>query len=728
MRYSFLFSLFLCTLFLVPQTVGAQGKQLTNKEIWASNRFNSKSVRGVRSMNDGLHYTSLESDRGGLALNKYAYKTGKKAMTIVQESDLIPAGKKEAISIETYSFSADESKMLIGTDVERIYRHSTRANYYIYEIATKKLTELVPGKKKRYATFSPDGSRVAYVSENNLYVSDLSTGKALAITKDGKNNEVIYGATDWVYEEEFAFDKAFFWSPDGQKIAYYRFDESHVREFNMPIYRSLYPDEYRFKYPKAGEKNALVSVLFFDLQKKQAFDFDLGGYEYIPRVKWSATSEFLVIYTMPRLQNKLTLKLLDTENKSVSTLLEESSDTYIDITDDLTFLKNNKGFIWTSEKSGFNHIYYYNFKSKEGRQITKGSWDVKEYLGMNEDKGILYYSSAEDSPVERHLYSVNLDGSTKTKLTSRKGTNRAVFSKGFKYYINYQSDANTPSYISLHDAKGKMIRELENNAGLNAVLKEYSMSPKEFFAFKTSEGTELNGWMIKPADFDANKKYPVLMFVYGGPGSQTVLDSWGRNYLWHQMMAQKGYLIVSVDNRGTGSRGRDFKNCTYKQLGKYETEDQIEAAKYLQKQSYVDNDRIGIWGWSYGGYMSSLCLTKGADVFKTGIAVAPVTNWRYYDSIYTERYMQTPQENPDGYDDNSPINHVAKLEGNFLLVHGSADDNVHYQNTMEMINALVNANRDFDMMIYPNRNHGIYGGNTRLHLFNKITDFLLDEL
>ena len=432
---------------------------------------------------------------------------------------------------------------------------------------------------------------------------------------------------------------------------------------------------------------------------------------------------------MNRHQNLLDLILVNTSDYSQNTILIETAETYIDITDNLTFLNNKKQFIWTSEKDGYNHIYLYDINGKLVNQITQGDWDVSSYEGYDEASRTIFYLSSEGSPIEKQLYAIGLDGKTKKKLTTKPGQNRAVFSKGFKYYINYHSSANTPNYVTLHDGAGIEKRVLKDNAELLKELEKFNISQQEFFTFNTNEGTNLNAWMIKPQDFDESKKYPVLMYVYGGPGAQTVKNSWGgSNFFWYQLLASKGYIIVSVDNRGTGSRGAEFKKCTYKQLGKYETIDQIASAKYLQSLSFVDSNRIGIWGWSYGGYMSSNCLFKGNEVFKMAIAVAPVTNWRYYDSIYTERYMQTPEENANGYDDNSPINHVEKLTGKFLLVHGMGDDNVHFQNAVELAEALVQADKQFGIMYYRNRSHGISGGNTRLHLYNKMTDFVLENL
>ncbi len=578
--------------------------------------------------------------------------------------------------------------------------------------------------KQRYATFSPDGGKVAFVRGNNLFVKDLKNDEETQLSQEGEMNKIIYGATDWVYEEEFAFDKAFFWSPNGSKLAFYRFDETAVPEYNMPMYQAeLYPKDYRFKYPKAGEANSSVKIAIYDVDNKALVRADVHDY-YIPRIQWSATDEMLSVMGMNRHQSELKLYQVNSNSGEAKVMLEEKSETYIDIHDNLTFLEGNKGFIWTSEKSGFNHLYYYTKEGSKEMQITEGNWEVTKVYGFDEKSGYIYFQAAKEGPLEREVYRIKVKGSGLSKLSQNKGTNDASFSTGYKYFINYHSTANTPYVIDLQKSDGSVVRNLVDNKKLVELLSGYNMSQKEFFSFETGEQVTLNGWMIKPPNFDANKKYPVLMYVYGGPGSQTVQDSWGgSNFLWYQMMAQKGYLIVSVDNRGTGARGQDFKKMTYLQLGKYETMDQIEAAKYLQDQPYVQSDRIGIWGWSYGGYMSSLCLFKGSEVFKMAMAVAPVTNWKFYDTIYTERFMRTPEEN-SGYDENSPINYVQKLTGKYLLIHGTADDNVHYQNSVEMVAALQKANKQFDLMIYPDKNHGIYGGKTRLHLFTLLTDYV----
>jgi len=721
---------FVFSLLFISLALNAQKRDVTLADIWSERTFAAESVYGLRSMNNGLHYTSLEDGK----INKYGYEKEGLIETILSEDELKPSGNGESISIDEYQFSPDESKVLIATETEKIYRHSTREIYYIFDLKTKKLSKLTDDKV-RYATFSPDGKNIAYVKRNNLFVANIAPETSRSsimtrnITSDGVFNKIINGATDWVYEEEFAFDKAFFWSPDGKKIAFYRFDETEVEQFSMDVYGTLYPSQDVFKYPKAGEVNAKVTIHVYNSETQKTTPIDLGKYEYIPRIKWTKSNNSLSVQRMNRHQNLLDLILVNTSDYSQNTILIETAETYIDITDNLTFLNNKKQFIWTSEKDGYNHIYLYDINGKLVNQITQGDWDVSSYEGYDEASRTIFYLSSEGSPIEKQLYAIGLDGKTKKKLTTKPGQNRAVFSKGFKYYINYHSSANTPNYVTLHDGAGIEKRVLKDNAELLKELEKFNISQQEFFTFNTNEGTNLNAWMIKPQDFDESKKYPVLMYVYGGPGAQTVKNSWGgSNFFWYQLLASKGYIIVSVDNRGTGSRGSEFKKCTYKQLGKYETIDQIASAKYLQSLSFVDGNRIGIWGWSYGGYMSSNCLFKGSDIFKMAIAVAPVTNWRYYDSIYTERYMQTPEENANGYDDNSPINHVEKLTGEFLLVHGMGDDNVHFQNAVELSEALVQADKQFDVMYYRNRSHGISGGNTRLHLYKKMTDFVLENL
>ena len=708
----------------IAQSVSAQEKMIQLEDIWASRTFSPEWVWGINSMNDGVHYSSLNYGSDNVYVTEYSYETGDSVSTIVDSKNL------EGISFGDYSFSADEQMVLLPTETESIYRHSSRSKYYIYDRATETSQELSTDKQ-RLAQFSPDASQVAFVRANNIFIKDLKSGSETQVTTDGEMNKIINGATDWVYEEEFAFDNGFQWNASGTKIAYYRFNEEAVPEFSMDMFSDLYPSQYRFKYPKAGEANSTVEIFIYDLATNKIVDADIEVEDefYIPRIKWTKDENVLSVQRMNRHQNNLDFILVNATDGSAKTIFTETDDAYIDVTDNLTFLNDGEHFVWTSEKSGYNHIYLYNLKGKQVRKITKGDYDVTDFYGVDETNNTVYFGSAERSAIHRDVYAVQLNGRKKRVLTNRTGTNSATFSTSYKYFINQHSDANTPYYFSLYNAQGSEVRMLKDNARLNGALSEYALSQKEFFNFETSEGVNLNGWMMKPHDFDESKEYPVFMFLYGGPGSQQVTDAWGgSNFLWYQMLTQQGYIVACVDNRGTGARGAEFKKCTYQQLGKLETQDQIEANRHLASLPYVDGSRIGIFGWSYGGYMSSLCLLKGADDFKMAIAVAPVTNWRYYDSIYTERYMRTPQENASGYDDNSPINHVEKLKGKYLLVHGSADDNVHYQNTMEMVNAMVNANKQFDLFIYPNKNHGIYGGYTRLHLFTKMTNFIKENL
>ncbi|MFH0865891.1 MAG: S9 family peptidase [Bacteroidota bacterium] len=724
-KYFFLF-IIACNGFLLNAQVVK--KNITVEDIWQNYLFYPESLGDVVPMKDGEHYCMLENDT---MINEYEYKTGEKTRTIVLTSQLVPEGEKESISIDEYEFSPDETKILIATNTERIYRHSSISDYYVWDINTEKLAKLSDGGKQRLASFSPSGTEVAFIRDNNLFIKDIVSGKENQVTTDGLLNNIIYGTTDWVYEEEFSFTKAWFWSPVGDKLAFYRFDESKVKEYDIVLYDSLYPTLYKYKYPKAGEDNSAIGIFVYDLNSGKTTAMDIGKETdiYIPRIKWTKDNNTLAIERMNRLQNKLEILFADATTGTSDVIYTEENKYYIEITDDLTFLEDGKQFIITSDKDGYNHIYLYKIDGTLVKQLTQGKWDVTELKGIDETNKLAYFISAEDSPVNHDLYSVKLDGTDKTKISKKEGTNDAEFSETYKYFISTWNDANTPSCISVNKANGKEIKVLVDNSDLIKLTKEYGFTKQEFFTFKTSEGVELHGWMIKPPDFDARKTYPVFMNVYGGPGAQTVQNNWGYfEFAWHEMLAQKGYIVVSVDNRGTGARGADFKKCTYGQLGKLETIDQIEAAKYLGTLGYVDKTRIGIWGWSYGGYMTALCLTKGADYFKTGIAVAPVTNWRYYDNIYTERYMGLPKDNASGYDDNSPVNHVKKLQGNFLLIHGTADDNVHFQNSMMLSNALVNANVQFDEFFYPNKNHGIYGGVTRYHLFKKMTEFLLENL
>ena len=727
------FSFFLLLILVMGfvQGYGQEKKPVALEDIWLRYRFVPNFPSEFNWMQDDHFYSVLEDEQ----IVKYNVKGNRPVgyLLDVGELKLKDPLTGESESVKTYSFSPDEKKVLLKTRVESIYRRSTRDRVYVYDLEKGRIHTIHGGKMVSFATFSPDNQKVAYLYDNNIYYYDLNTEKKTAVTLDGKPNKVINGGTDWVHEEEFAFTRAFFWSPDSKKIAYYRFDEGHVKEFNMPMYTGLYPDLYTFKYPKAGERNALVTLLFFDLESSQMVKAGVlnDPEEYIPRVKWTQNPEKLAVMRMNRLQNQLDILIVDANSGEATTILTEKSDTWISEVDNSTwnFLDNGKEFIFQSERDGWNHLYLYNLQGKELGQITKGAFNVSGIEGIDEKNRVVYYSSTEVSHMERHLYKIGFDGKDKEKLTREAGWHDITMSPACSYYMDTYSTFNEPPITRLRDNMGELLLTLEDNSSLRSTMEKYQMGEVEFFDFKTSTPNYLNGWMIKPPNFNEKKKYPVLMYVYGGPGSQTVTNQFGGfNYFWYQMLANMGYIVVSVDNRGTGGQSEQFKKCTYGELGKYETEDQIEAAKYLARQKYIDGDRIGIWGWSYGGYLSSLCLTKGAEVFKMAIAVAPVTNWRFYDTIYTERYLKTPQLNPKGYDDNSPINFVDQMKGSYLLVHGSADDNVHFQNSMEMVDALVKANVQFDMAFYPNKAHGIYGGNTRYHLYKKMTDFITENL
>ncbi len=706
--------------------IAQERKKVSLEDVFKSGTFNQKSVDGIKWMKDGQYYSSLDRTGSDPKIVKINVETG-------EEEGVLIDGARIGVDFSTYAFNSEESKALIASEVESIYRRSSKAVFHLVDLKSGTAQKLMNGEKIMYATLSPDNDKVAFVKDNNLYYIDLINDQIHQITKDGKFNKIINGAADWVYEEEFSMSKAFEWSPDGKKIAFIRFDESAVPEFNMQLWGELYPQDYRFKYPKAGEQNAEVSIHIFDLQNKVTTKVDAGGEKdiYLPRIYWTGELGTLAFLRLNRLQNKLDLMYTNTETGDSEIILEEKSNTYVDLNynDNLHFLENNKGFIRTSEQDGFKHIYHHDSKGKLIRQITKGNWEVTNLVGVDEEGERIYFVSTEASPLERNLYVINLEGKEKKLLTAEKGTHAINMSDDFKFFITSYSSAQSPVQVSLNATNGKLVKVMEDNVALKARLSDYDLAQKEFFDFTTVDGTLLNAYMIRPTDFDQDKKYPVLMYVYGGPGSQNVTNSWGGiREFWHQHLAAEGYIVVCVDNRGTGARGRDFKHATYANLGKLETEDQIAGAKHLGSLPFVDSSRIGIWGWSYGGYMSSLALMIGHDVFKSAIAVAPVTTWRNYDTIYTERYLKTPQMNAAGYDDNSPITHVDKLAGNFLLIHGTGDDNVHFQNSVELVDALIKADKQFETMYYPNKNHRISGGNASWHLYSLMSDFIKRQL
>lgn len=727
-----LYPFMIAVLLMAMHGLTAQNKQITLEDIWKDGTFRAERLQSIHSMANGKEYAVQNFDRETriASVDIYSYDTGTKVSTAVSSAEI--EGLDHFIS---YTFSTDEKKVLLSTKLESIFRRSTLGTYYVWDMLTQKLTK-VSKELIQEPTFSPDGSKVAYGLNNNLYVFDIASETTTQITFDGQKNSIINGITDWVYEEEFAFVRAFDWSADGNNIAYIRFDETEVPEFSMDVYgKELYQTQTVFKYPKAGEANAKVTLRMYTLdtgnsrraQDLEVYLGDQAGY-YIPRIQWTKDPNILAVQTLNRHQDSLKLSLVDARTNTATLAVLETDKAYVEVTDNLTFLEDHS-FIWTSEKDGWNHIYHHNPDGSLKRQVTAGAWEVTNYYGYDARSKRIFYQSSENGSINRGVYAIGLNGKKKQSLAIEKGTNDADFSADFTYFIHTYSNTTTPYRFTLNNAKdGKQIRVIKDNKELKDLYASYDISPKEFFEI-TVNGASLNAYIIKPSDFDQNKKYPLFMTQYSGPGSQQVANKWDTaNDYWLQMLAQNGYIVVCVDPRGTGLKGRDFKKVTQKELGKYEVQDQIAAAQKLSERPYIDADRTGIWGWSYGGFMASNCLMQGANTFEMAIAVAPVTSWRFYDTIYTERYMQTPQENASGYDTNSPMSHVDKLKGDFLLVHGGADDNVHVQNSTRLVEALVQANKQFDYFNYPDKNHGIFGGNTRLHLFTMMTEFIKENL
>lgn len=722
--YRILLAGFLC----IAQVATAQNKQITIEDIWRNGTFRIKSVPGFNAMKDGKRYTKIDADAGKQVIRVYDLATGQPGTVLFDNAQQY---KGKTIMVDDYSFSDDEQKLLLLAESQNIYRRSVLHRVYVYDISTKTIT-LADEDKVLHASLSPDNSKLAFVKDNNLFIKDLSSGTTEAITQDGKRNEIINGNCDWVYEEEFEFTKAFEWAPDGKHIAYYRFDESKVPDFTMTVYDSLYPTPYKFKYPKAGDPNSVVQIKIYNLERKQTVDAAINPErdQYIPRIKWTRNPSELCIYRLNRHQNELELLLANAATGVTKNIYSEKNPYYIEINDNLQFLPDGVSFIFNSERSGYNHFYRYNWQTKKLTPLTTGNYDVDQLIGLDEQKKLLYYTAAASAPSERQLFSVDWTGKKKRLLTPEAGTHAITPINGYQFFLDKHSRLMQPPVFYLRNAKGEIVRTLEDNRALRERMNEYALGKIGFTSFKAADGTTpVDAWFITPPNFDSSKKYPVLMFQYSGPGSQNVADRFPvADFFWHQMLAQKGYIVVCADGRGTGFRGEAFKKATYLNLGKLESDDQIAVARQLGNLRHIDKDRIGIWGWSYGGFMSSTCIFKGHDVFKAAFAVAPVTNWRYYDNIYTERYMRTPQENPEGYDNNAPEKMVGNLKGKFLVIHGTSDDNVHFQNQVMLVDALIKANKDFDSEFYPNKAHGISGGVTRLHLYRKMTDFILNNL
>lgn len=728
LRYVFIVASMLIVGSAAAQEVAAPLKSVSYEDI-AGGVFAAKSVGGLRPMEDGEHYTTLSNGN----IIRWRYSDGMVEDTLFRapESFPKPAG---------YAMSDDERKILLTTGREAIYRHSSKADFYIYDRASGDLKPLSPNGKQQEATLSPDGTKAAFVRDNNLFVTDLSGPEFVErqVTTDGKRGAVINGIPDWVYEEEYSFARAYEWAPGSDAIAFYRFDESGVREYSMNTFSGkLYPENYDFKYPKAGEANSVVGIKVYRLDTDSIVDVDLRQETtdtYIPRIEWTPASgrdgaARLVVHWLNRLQNHYRILLASPITGAASVLYEERNPRYVERINNetATFLRDGQGFVVKSERDGWMHLYRYDMAGRLVNRITQGDWEVTALYGIDlSHGGRVYYQSTEGSPLRRSVYSVGLNGRGKRQLSSadsaRQGTHTGVFGAGYRYWIDYFSSSTVPTVVTLRRvADGRAVRVLEDNAQLRAkVAAEYALPRKEFFTFTTPEGITLNGYLLKPADFDSTRRYPVLMTQYSGPGSQQVADKWG--WSWESALVSEGILVACVDGRGTGFRGEEFRKCTYGNLGALEVLDQISAAKYLGTLPYVDPARIGIYGWSYGGFMALNCILKGADVFALAVAVAPVTSWRFYDTIYTELYNGLPQDNAAGYDDNSPIHFADRLKGKLLLAHGTGDDNVHIQNSYEMIERLVRANKSFEMLIYPDKNHGM--GSSRDHLLRRAIEFI----
>ena len=726
----------LLCLFLGVLTLQAQ--KVTLQDV-AQGTYRASGIYGIKPMLDGEHYTQISSDRKRIV--KYSFKTGEEVETIF---DVTTARDCSLTSFDDYIMSPDERLILIQTETKPIYRRSFTAVYYIYNVRNNKLEPLSNNGPQQVPLFSPDGNQIAFVRNNNIYlVKLLFNNSESQVTKDGEYNKVLNGIPDWVYEEEFGFNRAFDFSADSKMLAYIRFDESAVKMFSFPWYKGMapekmqyetYPGSYDYKYPKSGMQNSLVSVHTFDIKSKvtRTMDLQLDKEDYIPRIRFTSDPEKLVIMVLNRHQNRFDLYFANPRSTLCKVAIRDEAPQYIKEQAYANIEFFDKNIVMMSERDGYNHLYLYTIGGNLVKQITKGDFEVKDFLGWDQNANVFYYTSNEESPLRTAVYKIDAKGK-KTKLSTRVGTNSAIFSHSMKYYINTYSSISTPTRITINNNQGKELKTLMDNAALKEKVARLNMPIKEFFTFTTSDGVKLNGWMMKPANFNPNKKYPVIMHQYSGPGSQQVIDRWNIGSfsdggMFEAYMCDKGFVMVCVDGRGTGGRGAAFEKCTYMFLGVKEAKDQVETAKYLGTLPFVDKNKIGIWGWSFGGYTTLMSMSEGTPVFRAGVAIAAPSDWKFYDTVYTERFMRTPKENGDGYAASSAILRADKLHGSLLLIHGTADDNVHFQNCAEYSEALVQANKQFDMQIYTNRNHGIAGGNTRNHLMNRVANFFMEEM
>lgn len=696
-------------------------------------KFKIKTTDIPRSMNNGEHYTVLVNDK---AIVKYNYKNGATVDTLFSISRLKDSPIKE---IAGYEFSPNEAKILVYTNIKKRYRHTFTADYYVYDVKRNEIKILSDNGSQEVPLFSPDSHYIAFARENNLFMKKLDFNTEIPITKDGLTGSIINGTPDWVYEEEFDKTRYFEWSPDSKLLAFVKFDETKVPLYSYIQYKDtatdkdklkLYPSIVQFKYPKAGENNSKVSVCVYDDYYKSIKTMKLSDDDqdyYIPRILWTNSIDQLAIFKLNRNQNRLEMLMANPKSTLTKLVLRQDDKYYVDFEniDFLRFSADNLSFIGVSEQDGYRHIYQYTINGTIMKQLTKGNWDVTDVYGYDDKRQMVYYQSAEVSPMQRDVYSVDVKGK-RNRLTNGKGTHTGSFNSTFTHFVDNASSMEVPNVLTLRSKSGSSVRVIESNAALASTFKALNLPKKEFFSFTTSENIKLNGWMLKPTNFDASKKYPVLMVQYSGPNSQEVLDKWKID--WEYYLASQNYVVVCVDGRGTGARGAEFRKSTYEKLGVLETKDQIETAKYLGQQTFIDKNRIGIWGWSYGGTMTLMCMSTDEKVFKSGIAVAPVTDYRLYDTAYSERFMRRPQENFKGYDASSALLRADKLQGNLLIIHGTADDNVHTQNTMLYIDKLVAADKQFEMQLYTDKNHSILGKQTRRHLYTRMSEFLLKNL
>ena len=725
---------------LITMTVQSFAAKLDLKSI-TRGEFSAESMASLKPLDDGESYSQVSSD--GTKILKYSFKTGKQTGVIFDLNNV--RGPKIRIDrIDGYIFSPDGKRILIQTDTRYIYRRSFTATYYIYEVQNNKMGPLSVGGEQQTPLFSPDGNMIAFVRQNNIFLVKLLYDNAESqVTTDGERNSIINGIPDWVYEEEFSTNRSMVFTADSRQLVWIKYDESKVKEFSFQWFRGsnptmdeylTYPGSYVYKYPKAGEDNSKVGVYSFDIKsrKTRQIDVPLDADGYIPRIVMTSDPTKVAVFTLNRHQDDMRIYMANPLTTLSKLVVQDKVDKYVKQESMCAVTFTDQHILVPSERDGYNHIFIYTLNGQLKRQVVKGQFEVTDIYGMDDKTGDVFYAANELGPQDKQVYVSHANGKTE-RLTSKEGQNNATFSRGFRYFINIWSDLNNPPVYTLNDSRGRILHTMIDNKALKEKYQSYGLGTKELFSFTTSEGVKLNGWMVKPADFSPSKRYPVIMFQYGGPGSQQVLNYWnigaaGQGAILEQYMAQQGYIVACVDNRGTGGRGAEFEKCTYLRLGEKEAFDQVEAALWLGQQPYVDKDRIGMWGWSYGGWNTLMSMSEGRPVFCAGVAVAPPTCWRYYDSVYTERYMRTPKENKSGYDEVNPIARAAKLHGALLICHGLADDNVHFQNTAEYTEALIQADKDFKENIYVNRNHGISGGNTRNHLYRQIIQWFDEKL